>query len=1781
MNLIQAIRVSLARYFRNVAAVVASIALVSGFFMPMVANATITSLTLTAPTGADLWRGTRNITWTSTTDIGGGNNISVLLSTNGGTSYSTLVSSISSTLGTYSWDTTTSGAGSLVDGNNYRIKIVDPVTTLDSLSASNFTDDNTAPTTTQTPSLVDSGGWYNLSTGVPTISLACADGAAGSGCHAKYYYWDSDAPAVYTVPLTPPEGIHTLHYYSDDNATDKDGVRNVEATNSVVYQVDTAVPTLGITLSDTDLKIGDTSLVTFTFSEPVTGFDNSDITTIDNGTLSPVSSSDGGTTWTATFTPSATTEDPTNIIAVDKSGVIDVAGNAGVGTQNSPNYTIDTTRPTLAIGLGDNALKIGDTSLLTFTFSEVPTGFTTANITAPNGVLSGFTVTGDPKVYTATFTPNADVEDATNVVTVDTVWTDVAGNAPAASTDSANYAVDTLAPTAAITYSDVDALVKSGDSLTITATFSEALTSAPDISIYGANTVATTSMTMVDATHYTYAHTVTGGDGSAYVALGTATDAAGNVVTSAPTSGATFTVDNTPPAAPVITSIATDNYINNSEKMTVHVVGTAEANSTVSVSLGDGTATTSPITGTATGGAFDIVVDVSALADGTITPVVNATDAAGNTSTDTMSPTATKDIVAPTVSSITTKDANHNGSVETATIVFSEPVKDASFSAGAFSIGGVAGTAVNTGAADDDTLDITNGGVAGTDAKTVAYVAGGATDIAGNPLASFSQTSTDGAGPVLLSALTIDTTHATATFSENLNGGTVNSSGSEFTVAGTTVTHASETSAGVVTLTYAPALGTGATPLVTFTNSGTFTDLNAQQGISGSVTAVDGVAPTLSSVHIVSSNASTTLAKSGDVVTVSFTASEAIATQTVSIQGIAATSITNPSGNDWVATRTMTGTDTEGLVTFSVAFQDTVSPPNVGTTVTMVSDGSSVLFDRTAPSVDAGTDKEVNALSAQDATISDSGSGIATYAWSKVSGSGTITFSNPSGVTNNADGNISASADDAYLLRLTVTDAAGNSATDDMNFIWDTFAPRLEHIVPNANSTGIAITSGTLNAYFREVHHGAFPENITLLDSSKVLLEDTAGNQVQTSVAVQGGDGTSRILDVGYGTLSYGKTYCLTVLAGAVRDAAGNATTQDITGSCFTTIIDTAAPVVTLLTTSAIGTDTATLDATTDEVAECRYADTEKDFSAMTPFMSTNGTSHSTTLTGLTDSTLYNYYVRCQDASAQLNTMTNSAHVQFATDAVVVDTTPPTISSVSLDLPAYHLTTDPNMTVIVTATDDDTVSSVTIDGHTALESPAGTWTATFAHAVQSAPGTYSFNVVATDASSNETTHLVQYSVVADDAAPAPTVTVLTPVAGDSVSGSTSFTFNTNGGATTDAHVSIDGGSSVVATTNANPGTYDIDTTSLSDGSHTLRVSDTVSGTTGYSNYITFFVNNAPSDTTAPVINSFSAASITTTGALLSVTTDESATCHYAATDSAYGNMTTMTTTGGTSHSVTLAGLTPGTTYDYYVRCQDTSGQLNTMTTSAHVSFTTTAAGDATAPATPVITTTSTTVDADTYTITGTAGADLPTDGTRVVTIYRGATVVGSISLPAGTTAWSFIAPLTQSTTNSFTAISTDAAGNPSATSTAVVITEAEGAASLAVTGISAVANQNGSTGFSTPNNSFDDGWRWTFHITVPTSETQFAMKFADFTSGANVLSAANNIRFYTAQSSAHAASTTAMTIAGANVYPATITLDADLDSNTPGRQIEVTVEARVPVSTPEGSYSTSYGVESL
>lgn len=170
--------------------------------------------------------------------------------------------------------------------------------------------------------------------------------------------------------------------------------------------------TATIVVADNSLTTGETSLVTITFSEAVTGFTNADLT-VPSGTLSSVTSGDGGVTWTATLTPTASLYVTTNVITLNNTGVQDAAGNAGSGTTTSNNYAVITvTVPGAPTGVaavrgpGEAVVSFtapasnGGTAITSYTVTSSPGSVTATGTTSPitvtgltNGTSTTFTVT--------------------------------------------------------------------------------------------------------------------------------------------------------------------------------------------------------------------------------------------------------------------------------------------------------------------------------------------------------------------------------------------------------------------------------------------------------------------------------------------------------------------------------------------------------------------------------------------------------------------------------------------------------------------------------------------------------------------------------------------------------------------------------------------------------------------------------------------------------------------------------------------------------------------------------------------------------------------------------------------------------------------------------------------------------------------------------------------------------------------------------------------------------------------------------------------------------------------------------------------------------------------------------------------------------------------------------------------------------------------------------------------------------------------------------------------
>lgn len=220
------------------------------------------------------------------------------------------------------------------------------------------------------------------------------------------------------------------------------------SNNATVVTASPVAPTATITMFDTALGAGEATLLTVSFSEAVTGFSAADLT-IGSATLGPLTTSNGGRTWTALVTPIPGVALAAHQVLLDLAGVIDAGGLAGSGTVAGPNYTVSTVRPSATLSVLDTTLTAGESTTLTVTFSEAVSGFTNADLTLANATLSNLSSSDGGVTWTATLTPAANAWVGANTVSLDLGGVmNAAGNAGSGSVQSNSYAVQTGTPPA-------------------------------------------------------------------------------------------------------------------------------------------------------------------------------------------------------------------------------------------------------------------------------------------------------------------------------------------------------------------------------------------------------------------------------------------------------------------------------------------------------------------------------------------------------------------------------------------------------------------------------------------------------------------------------------------------------------------------------------------------------------------------------------------------------------------------------------------------------------------------------------------------------------------------------------------------------------------------------------------------------------------------------------------------------------------------------------------------------------------------------------------------------------------------------------------------------------------------------------------------------------------------------------------------------------------------------------------------------------------------------------
>ena len=490
----------------------------------------------------------------------------------------------------------------------------------------------------------------------------------------------NDGGITWSATFTPTNNIEDTTNAISLSSTYTDIAGNAGTTaTSNNYVIDTIRPTpISIELSNPLLTtINNTSIVTIIFNEPVVDFDSSDVY-VENGSIGPLTSVDGGITWTGTLSPPAYGVSISDaMIAVDM-GIPayyqDLAGNEDSGVVTLL-YAIDTSVPTGAVWKVEILLDSNNDTYIntiekdTATTTDVKVSFNTSVrdgdvITLTDGITtwtqSVSAVDNDNNYIIFTGIP-LPVDGSMLTVTASLTADDV-GNPPATIVEISDSAtIDTTAPTITldeISDNYINAL-ESGEDLTISGTTDAEDGQNVTINFNGTNYTATVAAGVFSAT-VPVADVAVLSDGITYTATATVSDLAGNTATDTED----VIVDTTPPA---VTEELPEDSINDTGASSIDNItsnanptlsGTTEPYSEITVTIPYGHFDDLVYTTTADSlGNWNIIV-TSNLFDGIYTPTVTATDSAGNTTTIN-GETFTVDTNEPVINIDTTLEGNN------------------------------------------------------------------------------------------------------------------------------------------------------------------------------------------------------------------------------------------------------------------------------------------------------------------------------------------------------------------------------------------------------------------------------------------------------------------------------------------------------------------------------------------------------------------------------------------------------------------------------------------------------------------------------------------------------------------------------------------------------------------------------------------------------------------------------------------------------------------------------------------------------------------------------------------------------------------------------------------------------------------------------------------------------------------------------------------------------------------------------------------------------------------
>jgi len=511
---------------------------------------------------------------------------------------------------------------------------------------------------------------------------------------------------------------------------------------------------------------------------------------------------------------------------------------------------------------------------------------------------------------------------------------------------------------------------------------------------------------------------------------------------------------------------------------------------------------------------------------------------------------------------------------------------------------------------------------------------------------------------------------------------------------------------------------------------------------NSSVVIFDKTAPALTTVGILSNNInSNSHAAIGDSITLNFTAAETIVSPSVLIAGQAISS-TNVSGNNWKSVyKTQTG-DTEGNVSFQIAYRDVIG--NTDTVRNTTTNNSKVKFDKTAPTLTSVT----IASNASDPAIAIINS-IVTLSFVANEGiltptatiaGNTVTATLVSGNSWTAAYTIKASDTEGQIpFTINYKDSAGiagttvTTTTNNSKVVLDKSALVLSSVSiasNNTTDTSHATTGDIITVKFKASREINIPT--VLIAGNTVTATNGSGDKINWQASY-----TSRVTD----------TEGATTIKIDFTDLAGNVgLTANGTLDNTRVIFDKTPP-----TLSSIGILSTNGNASKAKVGDTVRLNIVSGEGIMTPVVTIAGSSASVThVSG--NNWRANYVVRSTDTEGNIpfsisykdSAGLSGTAVTATTNnsSVVLDKTVPILSSVSIisnNANTIKAKVGDTVTLSFTSNEGLLTPVVTISGQTAnVTSISGTsWKASYAMRSTDTEGNIPFNIAFKDSSSND------------------------------------------------------------------------------------------------------------------------------------------------------------------------------------------------------------------------------------------------------------------------------------------------------------------------------------------------------------------------------------------------------------------------------------------------------------